>query len=124
MSFTNVVVGEPNYSKSISTIVYYKRAEKEIQRHVSSNSELFWVKTNFIDFSFKIMKSCDEGRQLSNLLGNEEIPAQEILDYIDSVALQHIPLSILKQKILNKEKEAYENGKRDTQKEIRKALGI
>jgi hypothetical protein len=110
-NYERLIIGDGSVlGGGVSTVTYFKRSEKEIQEHVSANSQLFWVKSKLFDFDYWIMKDTEEGEVLQSMLDNKDIESHKIIDYIDEIVLKHLDVYDIQRLIAIAKNEAFIKG--------------
>lgn len=90
---------------------------------LSSNNVSFWTYGCVLESSFRIMKDTEEGKELTRLIQEDAIE-EEIYDYLDQLALKHLPIEIVHERIRRIKQRSFELGMLHKQREIKDILGI
>jgi hypothetical protein len=114
----DVVIGEGPH---IGTARHVSEIEGE--HRISQNSNSFWISGLLCDLGMTIFKDTAEGTRLT-LMIRERRSLEEILDFLNMTLVQHVDQEILVAAIERSKNDAFREGYRAAQKDIRKALGV
>ncbi len=114
----DVVIGEGPH-----IVMAYKVREIEGDHHISQNGNSYWVSGLLCGLGMKIFKNTAEGTKLTLMIKRRR-PLEEILDFLNTALVQHIDQEVLVAAIKRSGQNAFQEGYRAAQKDIRKALGV
>lgn len=95
--------------------------EIEGEHGISQNSNSYWVSNLILNLSGTIYKNTTEGMRLMKMI-TDKTPKEEIIAWLNKVALKHTKVETLITSIKLLEESAYACGKVDKANEIKQAL--
>jgi hypothetical protein len=114
----DVIIGEGPHITMASKV-----REIEGDHCISQNSNSFWISGLLCGLGMKIFKDTAEGTKLT-LMIRKRRSLEEILDFLNMTLVQHVDQEILVAAIERSKNDAFREGYRAAQKDIRKALGV
>jgi hypothetical protein len=114
----DVVIGEGPHIVTARHV-----SEIEGEHRISQNSNSFWIGGLLCDLGMTIFRDTAEGTKLT-LMIRERRSLEEILDFLNMTLVQHVDQEILVAAIERSKNDAFREGYRTAQKDIRKALGV
>jgi hypothetical protein len=114
----DVVIGEgPRITMAL------KVHEIEGDHQISQNENSYWISSLLCGLGMKIFKDTAEGTKLTLMIKRRR-PLEEILNFLNIALVQHIDQDVLVAAIERSKKNAFREGYRAAQEDIRKALGV
>jgi hypothetical protein len=91
---------------------------------ISENSVSYWISLKYpLNIEITVFKNTEVGKTIAQMIKIENT-YKNLEEYLFNNCLMYMSYKMIAKKIEEKNKENYERGKEDTQKEILKALGI
>lgn len=116
--WVDVVIGEgPHITMAL------KVHEIEGDHHISQNENSYWISGLVCGLRMKIFKDTAEGTKLTLMIKRRR-PLEEILNFLNTALVQHVDQEVLVAAIEREKNDAFREGYRTAQKDIRKALGV
>lgn len=117
--FSDVIIGSGNRGNCAHSI--YR--EDGVRYPVSENSGSYWASDIYLGMGITVFKNTHEGEYIASLIQFKKEP-QELVDYLSNLLVSHVKPSVLMGYVDRSLKEAFLNGQRDTQNQIREILGL
>jgi len=114
----DVVIGEGPHIVTARHV-----SEIEGEHRISQNSNSFWISGLLCDLGMTIFKDTAEGTKLT-LMINKRRSLEEILNFLNRTLVQHVNQETLVAAIERSKKDAFQEGYRAAQRDIRRALGV
>jgi hypothetical protein len=114
----DVVIGEGPHITMV-----LKVHEIEGDHQISQNGNSYWISGLLCGLGMKIFKNTAEGTKLT-LMINKRRSLEEILNFLNRTLVQHVDQETLVAAIERSKKDAFQEGYRAAQKDIRRALGV
>jgi hypothetical protein len=115
----DVIIGEGTHIAMAYTVHEIEGSNHQISRNENS----YWISGLLCGLGMKIFKDTPEGTELASMIG-ERRSLEEILNFLNAVLVKHVAQEVLVAAIQRSEKDAFREGYRAAQKDIRKALGV
>lgn len=115
----DVVIGEGPHI----TMAYTVHEIEGNNHQISRNQNSYWISGLLCGLGMKIFKDTAEGAKLT-LMIKKRLPLEEILNFLNTALVQHVDQEVLVAAIERSKKDAFQEGYRTAQKDIRKALGV
>jgi hypothetical protein len=119
MFFDGVIIGKGR--RFTGTVKCYEGPDTRI--YISQCDVAYWITNLILDGEMTIYKDTMEGQALTQKLA-DKINEYDIKSFLDTTFLHCATHFYLMQLLLRHTEEAYEQGRKDKAKEIRKALNI
>jgi hypothetical protein len=114
----DVVIGEGPH-------IMMARRVREIEgdHRISQNENSYWISGLLCGLGMTIFKDTPEGTELTSMIG-ERRSLEEILNFLNTTLVQYVDQEVLVAAIETSKNDAFREGYRTAQKDIRKALGV
>ncbi len=117
----DIRIGEKTGICSAMKIGHYQ-SKIYIDTDISENSKEYWASSKLLEVSIHINKETPEGKKLKAFIESDS--AKKANNFLDTIALRHMPIREFKHKIEELKRESFTEGKEAAQRNFRSALGL